>query len=56
MVVSKNNTKKPFPANVFSIKMIISNFHFSLNTYLNFPLIFWVLTSLPKLDISKLGW
>ena len=51
MDASKNkaNITTPFVANLFPIKMIIfPNFHFCPNTHLNFPLIFWVMTSLPN--------
>ena len=49
MDVTKNkaNMATPFPANLFTIQMIISpNFHFCLNAHLNFSLMFWELTSL----------
>ena len=46
---TKANITTQFPAILFPIRMIISpNFHFCLNAHLNFPLIFWVLTSSPN--------
>ena len=46
---SKANITAQFSGNLFPIKMIISlNFHFCMNELLNFPSIFWVLTSTPN--------
>ena len=46
---NKTGIATQFPEILFPIKMVISpNFHFCLNAHLNFPLVFWVLTSSPN--------